>query len=189
METITTKSALRRIFRQKRDAFVSGLSPQIVQIAFSQAPNMLKKLFEPEKTVAAYVPIGSEADPTALLSIAHTIGCQIALPYVSGAVTPIRFLAWQPSDRLETGPFGLQQPLASSAVTKPDVILVPLIAFDRGCARLGQGAGHYDRALSLLPDAITVGVAWSAQEIDHVPTDPWDIPLDHVLTEKEWISA
>jgi 5-formyltetrahydrofolate cyclo-ligase len=53
---------------------------------------------------------------------------------------------------------------------------------------LGQGGGHYDRALSLLGQAITVGIAWSIQEIDFLPADPWDMPLNHILTEKEWIS-
>ncbi len=125
----------------------------------------------------------------ALIVAAHAAGCQTALPFIANAVTPMQFLVWEPGDTLETGSFGLQQPAMSSSAVKPDVILVPMIAFDRRGARLGQGGGHYDRALSLLPDAITVGIAWSAQEIDIVPADPWDIPLNHILTEKEWISA
>jgi 5-formyltetrahydrofolate cyclo-ligase len=188
VKSIASKSALRRIFRERRDAFVADLSPQILNIAFSQTPNMLKKLLSTKTFVAAYAPLGSEANPMALLHTAHENGCHTALPHVSSKVAPMQFLAWQPGDPLETGLFGLQQPAAGSPTIAPDIIFVPLIAFDRRCSRLGQGGGHYDRALSVLPDAIKVGVAWSVQEIDIVPNDPWDIPLDHVLTEKEWIS-
>ena len=60
----------------------------------------------------------------------------------------------------------------------PDVIVAPLIAFDRAMNRLGQGGGYYDRAFARFPDALRIGLAWSAQELDDVPADPWDLPLD-----------
>ena len=189
VDAITSKSAMRRIFRRKRDEYVAGLAPQDLKIAFSAAPSPLKSLFIAGKTVAAYVAIGSEADPFALLRTAHDAGCHTTLPYVTSKVAPMQFLRWAPGEPLETGPFGLIQPAVSNAIVKPDVVLVPLVAFDTGLARLGQGAGHYDRALSVLSDVVTVGIAWSVQKSDFVPTDPWDIPLDYMLTEKEWMTS
>ena len=66
-------------------------------------------------------------------------------------------------------------------------MLTPLVAFDRRGNRLGQGAGHYDRAFATLPSAWRVGVAWSVQECEELKADTWDIPLHAVVTEKEWI--
>ena len=69
----------------------------------------------------------------------------------------------------------------------PDIILVPLIGFDRGLHRLGQGAGYYDRASATLPDARRIGLAWSVQEWPALPQDDWDVPLHAVATERDWI--
>jgi 5-formyltetrahydrofolate cyclo-ligase len=180
---------MRRIFRRKRDEYVAALTPQDLKIAFSAAPSPLKIIFATGKTVAAYVGIGSEADPFALLRAAQAAGCTTVLPYVTSKVSPMQFLRWSPGDPLESGPFGLIQPLADNPVVMPEIVLVPLVAFDARLTRLGQGAGHYDRALSLMPKATTIGIAWSVQHADFIPADPWDIPLDYVLTEKEWIKS
>ena len=100
----------------------------------------------------------------------------------------MRFLRWQTDTPLEEGPFGLFQPSADADEVNPDIVLAPLVAFDTRLMRLGQGAGHYDRALSMLENAAAVGIAWSVQETDILPTDAWDVPLDAVLTERSWIS-
>jgi 5-formyltetrahydrofolate cyclo-ligase len=183
-----TKSDLRREFRSARDAFVAGLSDNEKAIAFSRLPSPLSKLCAPGKVVAGYIPIGSEADPRKLMAEARTLGCSLALPYVTSHASPMRFLFWDGQAELEPGPFGLQQPVATSPDTQPDIILVPLVAFDQQLMRLGQGAGHYDRALSLLGEAIAVGIAWSLQQADMLLCDPWDMPMDAILTEKSWIS-
>jgi 5-formyltetrahydrofolate cyclo-ligase len=188
MEAIADKTVMRRRYRERRTALVDALTEQDLRVAFSVAPSMLKTLLKPGITVAAYYAIGSEADPSRLLRSANEAGCITALPFVTSKIAPMQFLEWQPSDPLETGPFALQQPSKSNAVVIPDVILVPLIAFDRRCRRLGQGAGHYDRALSILEKTITIGIAWSVQEAEAVSADSWDVPLDHILTEKEWIT-
>jgi 5-formyltetrahydrofolate cyclo-ligase len=70
----------------------------------------------------------------------------------------------------------------------PDLILTPLVAFDRSLARLGQGAGHYDRAFARYPLARRIGVAFSVQEVERLPTDAWDVPLHAIVTEREWIA-
>ena len=182
------KAAMRREYREKRDAFVAALSPQDRRLAFSAVPTPLSAYFTPGKVIAGYVAQGSEADPYALLTEAHSRGCAIALPYVTSRVSPMQFLSWSPGAALEAGPFGLQQPTADAEPCKPDILLVPLVAFDGELMRLGQGAGHYDRALSLLDDAIAIGMAWSIQEAAAIPSEPWDIPMDAILTEKAWIT-
>ena len=181
-----TKAALRAALRAKRDAFVTE---HHTPLAFSVAPAPLREWIGAAQCVSGYVPIGSEADPEALLTHAAAMGCATALPYVDRhPAVPMRFLGWAPGDPLVEGPFGLSQPsIEDSTEVEPDLILVPLIGFDRRLHRLGQGAGHYDRAFARFPDARRVGVAWSAQEIELVPDDPWDVPLDAVLTEREWI--
>ena len=66
---------------------------------------------------------------------------------------------------------------------EPDIVLTPLLAFDAAMNRLGQGAGHYDRVFERLPDAWRIGIAWSVQQVEHIVTDPWDMPLHGVITE------
>jgi 5-formyltetrahydrofolate cyclo-ligase len=184
---INDKIGMRREFRLRRNEFVLGLNPREKSLAFSAAPTPLKSLFQKSKTIAAYCAVGSEADPMPLLEFAQTVGCVTSLPHVTSASSPMQFLNWSPGEALEQGPFNLLQPCASNAVIAPDVILAPLVAFDRSLARLGQGAGHYDRALSLLNEVIVIGIGWSVQEAEILIVDPWDIPMDAVLTEKEWI--
>ena len=183
-----TKSDLRAFYRKSRADFTKNLKDRERQIAFSAAPTALSEHFVSGRCVSGYIPVGSEADPRALLSIAHAAGCITALPYVTSRASPMQFLRWSPDDPLIEGPFGLMQPKGDVEPCKPDVILTPLVAFDRSLMRLGQGAGHYDRALSLLDNAFVVGIAWSAQEAPALPADPWDIPLNAVLTEKAWIA-
>ena len=183
-----TKSDLRAFYRKARADFAESLTDRERQIAFSAAPAVLSEHFVQVRTVAGFIPVGSEADPRALLTIAHAAGCKTALPFVTSRASPMQFLRWSPGDPLHEGPFGLMQPSSAAELCEPDVILTPLVAFDRSLMRLGQGAGHYDRALSLLDRAFVVGIAWSIQEAPLLPADPWDIPLNAVLTEKAWIA-
>jgi len=182
------KVAMRAACRVARNRLIQDLPTAVLELAFSRPPSPLARLFGPGKTVAGYIAIGSEASSLKLLEAAHAAGCKTALPHVTSKTSPMRFLNWSPGDPLVPGAFGLQQPQETAAETKPDITLVPLIAFDRSLYRLGQGASHYDRALALLDDSTAVGVGWSVQEVAAVPVDVWDIPMDAILTEKEWIS-
>ena len=175
---IPDKRALRTALRLTRQNH--SRQPILVSDAFAGR-------LRPGLTVATYIPIGSEADPTPLVRVAVDAGCTLALPHVVDRATPLRFLARQDDDALVTGPFDLRQPTAESAPLHPDIILTPLVGFDRTGARLGQGAGHYDRAFAEFPDAWRIGVAFSCQEVDRLPTDTWDIPLNAIATDKEWI--
>lgn len=181
------KSELRAALRRQRDSFVAGLDPAVAAIVFRAPPGPLRAWIDQAQVIAGYVPIGSEADPAAILDHAAAQGRVTALPFVESRTVPIRFLRWTPGDSLVDGPFGLRQPERAAPEVEPDLILTPLVGFDRRLHRIGQGAAHYDRAFARWPDARRVGVAWSAQEVDFVPDDPWDVPLDAVLTEREWI--
>lgn len=122
-----------------------------------------------------------------LLEHAHETGCETALVHVSKKTLPMRFLRWHPGDALHAGPMGLLQPDGKARALTPDLILAPLLGFDRRLHRIGYGAGFYDRAFAAFPKALRIGLAWSVQEVDAVPNDAWDIPLHAVWTEREWI--
>lgn len=182
------KASQRLKYRQLRDEFVLGLGDAEKSVAFSRIPSPLMAFLQPGKILAGYIAKDTEADPSAILTEAHRLGCSIALPHVTGRSAPMRFLRWTPGDTLVPGPFGLLQPAETNEPCQPDVALVPLVAFDGRLMRLGQGAGHYDRALSILESTIAIGLAWSIQMAPALLTDPWDVPLDAVLTEQSWIT-
>jgi len=175
---MTDKRALRARMRAARDAHGPGLLPV--------ARPFLDRLL-PRQVVAAYRPIGAEADPALWLEAALHAGATIALPHVVDRASPIRFLTWAEGQDLHIGAFGLHQPDPHGPECAPDIILTPLLGFDRRGNRLGQGAGHYDRAFAAHPGAWRVGIAWGLQEIEALTPDPWDVPLHAIATESEWI--
>lgn len=175
---IPDKLALRARLRAERDRFAATSSAAIL------APAGFAERMTPGMIVAAYIPIGSEADPAQLSAAAASAGCHLALPYVVDRAAPIRFLYWAFGDPLIDGPYGLRQPDASREEVAPDVILTPLVGFDARLNRLGQGAAHYDRAFARYGDAWRVGVAWSVQQVPAIPNDIWDVPLHAVITEE-----
>ena len=179
---IQGKRELRARLRAVRDAFVATKPPPIT------VPDAFRARLDRGLTVTSYVPIGSEADPSALARAAVEAGCVLALPHVTVRSEPMRFLAWETEAALEAGPFGLSQPSALAAELLPDIILTPMLGFDAKLDRLGQGAGYYDGAFSRFPDAWRVGIAWSVQQVEDLPVDPWDIPLHAVITEQGWIT-
>ena len=173
------KPALRAQLRAARDAFPGA--------AFPPSLEPFTCRLAPGTVVASYIPVGNEVRPRALVEAARAAGCRLALPHVVDRVTPLRFLAWPPDATLVPGPLGLYQPMPDAPELNPDIILTPLVGFDRCGNRLGQGAGHYDRAFAVHPDAWRVGLAWSVQEVPALTPDPWDIPLHAIVTELEWI--
>src|SRR5205085_8994129 len=98
--------------------------------------------------IAGYSPIRSECDPVPLMRGLAAKGAQLALPVVGAKDKPLSFAEWNQGARLAAGPFGILQPRPDAATLEPDIILVPLLAFDRGCRRIGYGVGHYDRTLA-----------------------------------------
>lgn len=184
---MSDKKNIRSQYRVKRAEYVTALSPAMMQLSFSNVPSPLRLILENATSLAAYIPIGAEANPLKIVSIARQMGLKICLPHVTSKISPMQFFEWDEDSPLEEGPMGLQQPSTDNPICIPEVILAPLVAFDRSLTRIGQGAGHYDRALSLLESSIVIGLAWSAQEANELPSDPWDQKMDAILTEKEWI--
>jgi 5-formyltetrahydrofolate cyclo-ligase len=180
---MTDKRALRAAARAARDSFVAAGPPAL------RCPREFAALLSTGLVVASYVPIGSEAAPTALEAAAREAGCRLALPHVVDRATPIRFLVWDTKDTLTDGPFGLRQPADTSAAVVPDLVLTPLVAFDAALNRIGQGAGHYDRAFAAYPIARRIGIAWSVQQLESITPDSWDAPLDAIVTERGWIAG
>jgi 5-formyltetrahydrofolate cyclo-ligase len=138
--------------------------------------------------VSGYSPIRSEIDPTPLMRKLAAQGVRLALPAVTARGQSLIFRIWSPSDRLMLGPLGIPEPSPAAAEVLPDVMLVPLAAFDRAGHRIGYGAGHYDYTFAHLRKTkavVGVGLAFAAQEIKTIPALSHDVALDYVLTERK----
>jgi len=184
--SVQTKAELRSELRKIRQAFVKQRFSKALPIE-EAVIHPLNRVFDAAKVVAGYLPVGSEADPHDVMTSALSHGKPLVLPCLSAKDAPLVFRCWAMDDPTETAPGGFQQPLSSQMILEPDLILLPMLGFDRMGNRIGQGAGHYDRALELRPTALRIGIAWSVQEVDTIPADPWDVPLDAIMTEAEWI--
>jgi 5-formyltetrahydrofolate cyclo-ligase len=140
--------------------------------------------------VSGYWPIRNEIDPTPLLRRLAAEGAQLALPVIVGRDAPLVFRSWTADTQLLRGQLGIMEPSPQSAIVTPDILLVPLAAFDRAGHRIGYGAGHYDRSFAKLRTSkviLAIGLAFAAQEIPDVPASDHDARLDLVLTEVETI--
>jgi 5-formyltetrahydrofolate cyclo-ligase len=138
--------------------------------------------------ISGYSPIRSEIDPAPLMRTLAARGARLALPAVMARGKSLAFRAWSPNDRLLLGPLGILEPSPAAAEIIPDIMLVPLAAFDRLGHRIGYGAGHYDYTLAHLrkvKPVTAIGLAFAAQEIGAVPALQHDVALDYVLTETQ----
>jgi 5-formyltetrahydrofolate cyclo-ligase len=143
-----------------------------------------------EAVVAGYWPMGDEIDPRPLMLALAALGCRLALPVVTVRGHKLDFRAWSPGDLLEPGPHGTLHPPMHSPLLEPDMLLVPLLAFDRCGFRLGYGGGYYDRTLDFgraRRHLLAIGVAFAAQEVVAVPRDGHDQPMDRIATETDVI--
>ncbi len=178
------KAAARRAaLARRRAAFEAGLG--------AGASERLLDWLAPYRgrVLAGYMPIRTEIDPLPAMAemVAHGPVC---VPVVEGAGRPLRFREWKPGCALLEGPFGAQVPEGGEWL-EPEVLIVPLVAFDRRGGRLGYGGGFYDRTLGALRTkrpVLAVGFAFAAQEAEALPLEPTDQPLDALVTEREVIS-
>ena len=139
--------------------------------------------------VSGFWPMGEEIDVKPLLMQLHASGHPIGLPVVVKKSEPLIFRHWHPGMALVGGGFGTEVPPPGAPEVEPQVLIVPLLAFDAEGYRLGYGGGFYDRTLDKLrsgsaADPLAVGVAFSAQHVSRVPRDAFDQPLDWIVTEK-----
>lgn len=186
---MTNKNQLRAAALARRDA-LGPLARAHAEIGILRNTGGL--FDKPGQVVSGYWPIRSEADPRPLLAQARIAGASIALPILLDAET-LRFRRWEPDAALEPAGFGTLGPAADAPFIVPDIVILPLSAFDRRGHRIGYGKGHYDRAVAHLlasgAQPLLVGLAFAVQEVDKVPFEPHDIPLDYILTEDELIAA
>jgi 5-formyltetrahydrofolate cyclo-ligase len=147
-----------------------------------------RPVFDP--VVSLYWPIKGEADPMRLTDVLARSGLVTALPVTGDRGRPLRFQAWRPGDPHVPGPWNIGQPGPDAPAVEPDVLFLPLAAFDRRGARLGYGAGYYDATLEDLrrrKPVRAIGVGFACQEVLFLPAEAHDQPLDMVVTERELI--
>ena len=142
----------------------------------------------PGVVVSGTWPLPGEIDVTVLLAHLDGQGTVCALPVVVAPDAPLIFRRWTPGTALEAGPFDTRHPVAEAPEVRPDVLLVPLLAFDAEGYRLGHGGGYYDRTIGGLRQTgspVAVGAAFAGQQVDHVPHGRHDEPLDWIVTEEK----
>jgi 5-formyltetrahydrofolate cyclo-ligase len=142
--------------------------------------------------VSGFMPIKSEINPLPLMRKLAGQGARLALPAVAGAGKPLIMREWVFGEPLAAGVWGIREPRPEAPLAAPDILLVPLLVFDRRGHRIGYGAGYYDMTIAGLrasKPVLAIGIAFAAQEIAAVPATPRDARLDLVLTEREVIDC
>lgn len=140
---------------------------------------------KPDTIVSGFAAIRDEINPAALMSWLHAEGFRLALPVMQGRGKPLLLRSWTPGDMMAPAAWGIAEPLDDKPEVDPDVVLVPLLAFDARGHRLGYGGGFYDRTLNRLRKSkriVAVGLAYDEQRVDEVPVESYDEKLDWVLT-------
>ncbi|HMT14743.1 MAG TPA: 5-formyltetrahydrofolate cyclo-ligase [Aestuariivirga sp.] len=140
------------------------------------------------RVVSGFHAFGDEITVLPLLAKLAQAGWITCLPVVVKKGQPLEFRAWAPGEALVPGRWNIPQPPEGATVVEPDVLLVPLLAFDRQGYRLGYGGGFYDRTLAGLrahKSITAIGVAFAAQEVQAVPRESFDEKLDYIMTERE----
>lgn len=176
------KAALRTTMRALR----RSLARAQPDAATRAAERYAQSAPAPPRMAAVYHAVGGELDPQPLAAVLRAAGATFALPVVLAAGAPLAFRRWTPGTRLAPDAAGVPAPGLDAPDVTPDLVIVPLLAFDRTGARLGQGGGHYDRALQALRAGgrvFALGLAYAGQEVDALPCEAHDQRLDAVLTE------
>lgn len=172
----------RQIASWKAQSFALSLAKTGLELAEKFAP----------RVSAAYLPLPEEASTALLLEALAERNFSMVLPITPQKGEPLVFRAWRPGDLTEQGKMGILEPLPTAAELVPDLLFVPLAAFDRAGNRLGYGGGYYDRTLAKLREShkiFAIGIGYACQEIEEVPVEAHDQQLDFVLTEAELIAC
>ena len=183
------KADLRRLSLAKRDAIPPDARAAVAEaIAARPFPYAIK----PGLVVSGYSPMQSELNPVLLMRKLADAGATLALPVVVSRGKPLIMREWAFGQPLATGNWGIREPGPDAPEVWPDILLVPLAAFDRKGNRIGYGAGYYDltiNRLRVLKPVVAIGLAYAAQHVAVVPFTPRDARLDLVLTERELIEC
>ena len=180
------KSVLRLKFIKKRRKFYS----KKIFSSFSKIFFLIKKNFPSKKlSIAGYYPSNFEVNILNFLYQADKKKIKVGLPVIEKNYK-ILFKYWIPNEPLYINKYGIPEPRKQNIKFKPDIVLVPLVAFDRNLNRIGYGKGYYDRALKQLSvnkKILTIGIAFSFQETSIIPTNQYDYNLDCILTDRNLI--
>lgn len=190
------KSGPLKELRDIKTAFRDEARERRAEAARAGGPGAAARLAEnivallggrPSATLSAFLPIADEIDPMPAAARLAATGWALALPVVVGKAQPLSFRAWRDGEPLEHGPLKTRHPLATAPELIPDVLVVPLLAFDAAGRRIGWGGGFYDRTLAALRmerEILAVGVGYAGQQVDKVPHGPHDAPLDAMATDR-----
>lgn len=186
MNAITNKSELRQIAR----SHLGELTPEQTELFDTQIASAFLSVqsFMPHSNIACYMPLKGEVSCRPILQQLSTKGHNICLPAVIARDTPLLFRQYRLGDKLQRGILGPMEPAPTASKVIPDVIIIPMLAFNRAKFRLGYGTGFYDRTLEELRQTKpikTIGLAYSIQEMHNIPVEGHDIPMDMIITEKE----
>ena len=183
------KIGLRKAALARRDALGADVRAAAAQ-AIAARPFPMP--VPPGAIVSGFMPLKSEINPLPLMRTLADAGAKLALPVVAGKGRPLIMRAFTFGDVLASGVWGIREPKPEAPEVFPDILLVPLLAFDRSGQRIGYGAGYYDMTITALrarKSVAAVGIAFAAQEVAQVPSTPRDARLDLVLTEREVIDV
>jgi 5-formyltetrahydrofolate cyclo-ligase len=191
MTSSTRVEDLKAALRQEATALRDALPADVRKAAAETiAARKFLLALPPATIISGFMPLKSEINPLPLLQMFAEAGARLALPTIAGRGKPLIMRAWEFGAPLDRGQWGIREPKPEAPEVEPDILLVPLLAFDRAGYRLGYGAGYYDMTihrLRALKPVIAVGIAFAAQEVPKIPTTPRDERLDLVLTEREVI--
>jgi 5-formyltetrahydrofolate cyclo-ligase len=184
------KSELRRAALARRAALPAGSRAAFSARLKAQGLSLARRFGS--RAVSAFYPVRDEPDTLGLLELLASAGVATALPVTVARGEPLVFRRWRPGEPTVPGQLRIPEPPAEAPALDPDLLFVPLSAFDRRGHRIGYGAGHYDRtlaALRALKPIVAVGVAYGVAEIAAAPDEPHDQRLDYVLTDSELIET
>jgi 5-formyltetrahydrofolate cyclo-ligase len=184
----TDKLDLRRRMRAER----IRLAREIPDAAERAAAHLPARQLPAFASFAGYHALGAELNPSPLIRHLATMGAFFALPVCEGPDRPLLFRMWDARDRLVPDAMGVPSPPPWAQLMHPDLVIAPLLAFDRKGGRLGQGGGHYDRTLQALrasKKVFVLGLAYAGQELPEIPMEPHDQRLDAILTETGYIAV
>jgi 5-formyltetrahydrofolate cyclo-ligase len=178
----TEKTLIRQRAKKFRDQM--QISPEWSQEAAQNFINVTP--LADGKIVSAYYPIGSEIDPSPIVEMLWQRNVTVCLPFIIQGERGLKFIKWARETKLELGKFGTMMPEDSADYIAPDILIVPLLAFDQTGNRMGYGQGHYDETIRLLrqeKEVLSVGLAYAEQAVLlALPTEPHDQKLDLVIT-------
>lgn len=179
------KKQLRAELKARRQVLTASGCMADAGAALTRYAVLSRVIENPNACIAGFAATAEEIPTASLLAHLDGAGVALCLPVIVGTAKPLIFRSWRPGDAMGSGQWGIAEPLPDAPVVVPDVVLVPLLGFTRSGYRIGYGGGFYDRTLAQLravKTIVAIGVACDEQEVEDVPRDAFDQPVDWMLT-------